>query len=224
MSYISRDVLTAGQKRYLKVKRAFDVCFALLLLLLLWPLMLLAALWVKLESPGPAIYSQRRPGYHQKIFSIYKFRSMRVETTRNGVPLSDEERVTRSGKILRKTSIDELPQLFNILKGEMSLIGPRPQLINDLETFTGEQLIRFEVLPGITSWTAIHGRNMIAVQEKYDLDVYYVQHIGFKIDAEIFFKTIPVVLSQENTVDLINEQIPASEILSDQKEREPVLK
>ena len=126
MSYISRDVLTAGQKRYLKVKRALDVCFALLLLLLLWPLMLLAALWVKLESPGPAIYSQRRPGYHQKIFSIYKFRSMRVETTRNGVPLSDEERVTRSGKILRKTSIDELPQLFNILKGEMSLIGPGP--------------------------------------------------------------------------------------------------
>ena len=192
MSYISRDVLTAGQKRYLKVKRALDVCFALLLLLLLWPLMLLAALWVKLESPGPAIYSQRRPGYHQKIFSIYKFRSMRVETTRNGVPLSDEERVTRSGKILRKTSIDELPQLFNILKGEMSLIGPRPQLINDLETFTDEQLIRFEVLPGITSW--------------------------------IFFKTIPVVLSQENTVDLINEQIPASEILSDQEEREPALK
>lgn len=224
MSYISRDVLTDGQKRYIKVKRLFDICFSLLLLLLLWPLMLLAALWVKMESSGPVIYSQRRPGYHQKIFSIYKFRSMRVETTRNGVPLSDNERITRSGNILRKTSIDELPQLFNILKGEMSLIGPRPQLINDLETFTEDQLIRFEVLPGITSWTAIHGRNMIDVQEKYNLDVYYVQHIGFRIDAEIFFKTIPLVLSQKDTVDLINEQIPASEILSDQGERETAVK
>ena len=138
MSYISRDVLTDGQKRYIKVKRLFDICFSLLLLLLLWPLMLLAALWVKMESSGPVIYSQRRPGYHQKIFSIYKFRSMRVETTRNGVPLSDNERITRSGNILRKTSIDELPQLFNILKGEMSLIGPRPQLINDLEAFMSD--------------------------------------------------------------------------------------
>lgn len=224
MTYISKDILTVSQKRYLKCKRLLDVCFALLLLFLLWPVMLAAAVWVKLESPGPAIYSQRRPGYHQKIFSIYKFRSMRVETTRNGVPLSDEERITKSGRILRKTSIDELPQLFNILKGEMSLIGPRPQLINDLATFSEEQLIRFEVLPGISSWTAIHGRNMIAVQEKYDMDVYYVRHIGFKIDAEIFFKTIPVILSQRDTVDLINEQIPASEILSDQEEREPALK
>lgn len=109
MSYISRNVLTDGQKRYIRVKRLLDICFSLLLLLLLWPLMLLAALWVKLESPGPAIYSQRRPGYHQEIFSIYKFRSMQVETTRNDVPLSDEERLTRSGRVLRKTSIDELP-------------------------------------------------------------------------------------------------------------------
>lgn len=106
----------------------------------------------------------------------------------------------------------------------MSLIGPRPQLINDLESFTEEQLVRFEVLPGITSWTAIHGRNMIAVQDKHDLDVYYVQHIGLRIDTEIFFKTIPLVLSQEDTVDLINEQIPASEILSDQEERGPAVK
>lgn len=224
MSYISKNILTASQKRYLKLKRLLDVCFSLLLLLVLWPVMLLAAVWIKLESPGPVIYSQRRPGYHQEIFSIYKFRSMRVETTRNGVPLSDEERVTRSGKVLRKTSIDELPQLINILKGEMSLIGPRPQLINDLPTFSEEQLIRFEVLPGISSWTAIHGRNMIAVQEKYDMDVYYVRHIGFKIDAEIFFKTILVVLSQKDTVDLINEQIPASEILSDEEERETAVK
>lgn len=224
MSYISRDVLTPGQKRYLTFKRLFDVCFALLLLALLWPVMLLAALWVKLESPGPVIYSQRRPGYHQEIFSIYKFRSMRVETARDGAPLSDEERMTRSGSVLRKTSVDELPQLFNILKGEMSFIGPRPQLINDLPTFSEEQLIRFEVLPGISSWPAIHGRNMIAVREKYDLDVYYVRHIGFKIDAEIFFKTIPVVLSQRDTVDLVNDQIPASEILSDEEEREAALK
>ena len=217
--YISKDVLTAKQKRYGKFKRVFDVCFALFLLIVLWPIMLLAAIWVKLESPGPAIYSQRRPGYHQEIFSIYKFRSMRVETTRDGRPLSDAERLTNSGKFLRKTSLDELPQLFNILKGEMSFIGPRPFLINDLGSYNEEQLIRFEVLPGITSWTAIHGRNMISIQDKYNYEIDYVKHFGLKIDAEIFFKTILLVLSQKDVEDLVNEEVPADAILSDLEEK-----
>lgn len=222
MSYISKNVLTKKQLRYGKVKRVFDVCFALFLLLVLWPVMLLAALWVKLESPGPVIYSQRRPGYHQKIFSIYKFRSMRVETVRDGRPLSDAERLTTSGRILRKTSIDELPQLFNILKGEMSFIGPRPFLINDLGTYTEEQLVRFEVLPGISSWTAIHGRNMNTMEDKCNYEIYYVEHYGLKIDIEIFFKTILLVLSQEDVEDLVNEEVPADAILSDLKEEESV--
>jgi lipopolysaccharide/colanic/teichoic acid biosynthesis glycosyltransferase len=137
-----------------------DVLFAILLIIPGSILMLFSIIWIRLESKGSAIFKQRRPGYHQEIFSIYKLRSMCVETVgKDGHALTDQERVTKSGNFVRKTSIDELPQLINILKGEMSFIGPRPFLINDLGTYNEEQLIRFEVLPGITSWTAIHGRN-----------------------------------------------------------------
>ncbi len=203
------------QRVYLRFKRFSDILLALLMLLILWPIMLLAAIWVKAESRGPAVFKQRRPGYHQQIFTIYKFRSMRTETMKNGVPLTDYERMTVSGKVLRKTSIDELPQLFNILKGDMSFIGPRPFLINDLGTYSREQLIRFEVLPGITSWTAIHGRNNITVQDKYNYEITYVKNIGLKIDLEIFFKTILLVLSRKDVEDKVNEERIAATIIED---------
>jgi len=177
--------------------------------------MLLAMIWVKLESRGPAVFKQRRPGKNKGIFTMYKFRSMRIETEIKGQVLTDQERLTLSGKILRKTSIDELPQLFNILKGEMSFIGPRPFLINDLGTYTQEQEIRFNVLPGITSWTAIHGRNNITVEEKYNYEIYYVKNIGLKIDLEIFFKTILLVLSCKDVEDNVNKQRIAAEIIDD---------
>ncbi len=216
LKYRPQAKFTEKQKKYLKMKRIMDVVLAVTLLLVLWPVMLAAALWVKTESKGPVIFKQRRPGYHQKIFSIYKFRSMRTEVAdKNGKALSDKERLTRSGAFLRKTSIDELPQLINILKGEMSFIGPRPFLINDLGTYSKEQLIRFDVLPGITSWTAIHGRNNQSIQDKYNQEIYYVKNISFKLDMYIFWKTISLVFSQKDIDDLETGGRIAAEILED---------
>ena len=125
--------------------------------------------------------------------------------------------MTKSGNFVRKTSIDELPQLINILKGDMSFIGPRPFLINDLGTYNDEQLIRFEVLPGITSWTALHGRNNQSIQDKYNHEIYYVKNISFKLDAYIFFKTIALVFSQKDVEDHVNEGRIAASIIEDKK-------
>lgn len=203
--YKSSHVFTVQQKTYLVFKRIFDVLLAIILGVVLSPIMLIAAIWVKAESKGPAIFKQRRPGYHQKIFTMYKFRSMKTELVdpADGHPLTSEERITLSGKVLRKTSIDELPQLWNILKGEMSFIGPRPFLINDLDTYNQKQLIRFELHPGITSWTAIHGRASVSIEEKYNYEIYYVNHIGFKVDFEVFWKTITLVITGADVEDKV---------------------
>lgn len=218
MSYVSNHEFTEKQKRYLKVKRVLDIIFALVLLIPASLIMLIFIVWIKIESKGPAIYKQRRPGYRQEIFTIYKLRSMRLETVdKMGNPLTDQERMTVSGNIARKTSVDELPQLINILKGEMSFIGPRPFLINDLGTYNEEQLIRFEVLPGITSWTAIHGRNNQTIQDKYNQEIYYVNNISFKLDMEIFFKTIALVFSQKDVEDHTTDGRIAAEIIDDTK-------
>lgn len=219
MSYVSNHTFTKAQKRYLKVKRILDVFFAIILIIPGAVVMGISIIWIKLESKGPAIFVQRRPGYHQKIFSIYKLRSMKIETVGvDGHALTDQERMTKSGNFVRKTSIDELPQLINILKGEMSFIGPRPFLINDLGTYNEEQLIRFEVLPGITSWTAIHGRNNQTIQDKYNQEIYYVNNISFKLDAYIFFKTIALVFSQKDVENHTSEGRIAAEIMDDIKE------
>lgn len=218
MAYISNYKFTKKQKRYLKIKRVLDIFFAILLLIPGSVVMGLSMVWIKKESNGPAIFEQRRPGYHQKIFSIYKLRSMRIETTNKaGEALTDQERMTKSGNFVRKTSIDELPQLINILKGDMSFIGPRPFLINDLGTYNDEQLIRFEVLPGITSWTALHGRNNQSIQDKYNHEIYYVKNISFKLDAYIFFKTIALVFSQKDVEDHTTEGRIAAQIIDDTK-------
>lgn len=218
MSYVSKHEFTPKQKRYLKVKRGLDILFALLLLIPASLIMGLCIVWIKLESKGPAIFKQRRPGYHQEIFSIYKLRSMRTETVgKDGHALTDQERMTKSGNFVRKTSIDELPQLINILKGDMSFIGPRPFLINDLGTYNEEQLVRFEVLPGITSWTAIHGRNNQTIQDKYNQEIYYVNNISFGLDMKIFFKTIALVFSQKDVEDHTTEGRIGAEIIEDDK-------
>lgn len=218
MSYISKHEFTVQQKRYLKNKRILDIIFACVLLMPASILILLSILWIRIESKGSAIFKQRRPGYHQKIFSIYKLRSMRIETVdKNGRPLTDQERLTKSGKFVRKTSIDELPQLINIIKGEMSFIGPRPFLINDLGTYNEKQLVRFEVLPGITSWTAIHGRNNQTIQEKYNQEIYYVNNISFKLDVYIFLKTIALVFSQKDVEDHTTDGRIAAEIIDDMR-------
>ncbi len=219
MSYVSKHVFTKKQKIYLKIKRVLDIIFAIILLIPALILMGISVIWIKLESKGPVIFKQRRPGYQQKIFSIYKLRSMRIETVdKNGKPLTDEERLTKSGNFVRKTSIDELPQLFNILKGEMSFIGPRPFLINDLGTYSEEQLVRFDVLPGITSWTALHGRNNQTIQDKYNHEIYYVNNISFGLDMKIFFKTIGLVLSRKDVENKTTEGRLAAEIKEDIKD------
>lgn len=211
-------MFTNQQKRYLKVKRVIDLVMAFILLVPASLLVLIFIIWIKLESKGPAIFKQRRPGYHQKIFTMYKLRSMRMETRdKNGRALTDQERMTVSGKVARKTSVDELPQLINIIKGEMSFIGPRPFLINDLGTYNDEQLVRFEVLPGITSWTAIHGRNNQTIQDKYNQEIYYVNNISFKLDMKIFFKTIALVFSQKDVEDHTTDGRIGAEIIEDDK-------
>jgi lipopolysaccharide/colanic/teichoic acid biosynthesis glycosyltransferase len=201
---MNNHIFSKKQIMYLKFKRLLDIFFALFLLAFTLPILAIAIILVKLESKGPVIYKQKRPGKNKKIFTLYKVRTMKVEVEKNGVFLNDSQRKTRVGQLLRKTSIDELPQLFNVLKGEMSLIGPRPFLINDINLYTSIQEIRFLILPGITSWTAINGRNNLSFQDKCNLEVYYVKNISLGIDVLIFFKTILTVLSLKNIDDKIN--------------------
>ncbi len=218
MAYVSTHQFTARQKRYLRIKRFLDLLLAIILLVPASIIMLFFIIWIRLESKGAAIFRQRRPGYHQKIFTMYKLRSMRVETRdKNGRALTDQERMTVSGRVARKTSIDELPQLINIIKGEMSFIGPRPFLINDLGTYSKEQLIRFDVLPGMSSWTSIHGRANQSIESKYNHEIYYVNNISLKLDMEIFIKTVALVFSQKDVEDHVTEGRIAAEIIEDKK-------
>lgn len=216
MPYQSCHQFTPSQKVYLKVKRILDIILVIILGIPALIVMAIFGIWIKLESRGPIIFKQRRTGRYQEIFTLYKLRSMRLETRdKDGRALTDQERMTISGNVARKTSVDELPQLLNILKGEMSFIGPRPFLINDLGTYNEEQLIRFEVLPGITSWTAIHGRANQTIQDKYNQEIYYVNNISFKLDMYIFFKTISLVFSQKDVEDHTTAGRIAAEIKSD---------
>ena len=185
-------------KKY--VKRLMDVILALTALLLAWPFMLIAALAVKLDSPGPVIFKQKRLGLGGKEFWFYKFRSMTVNAEHTGSGVysgKGDARVTRVGRFLRATSIDELPQLFNILKGDMSCIGPRPPLTYHpwpIEEYTDEQLRMFEVRPGVSGWAQINGRKDVEWHKRIELNVWYVDHCSFVLDMKIFFMTIFKVL------------------------------
>lgn len=182
---------------YKYVKRALDFISALFLLIILSPVLALSALLIALRHDGPILFKQERPGKDGRIFTVYKLRTMSTERyDKNGRELSDFERMTRLGQLLRKTSIDELPQLFNILKGDMSFIGPRPLLKEYLELYSSEQMRRHEVLPGISGWAQVNGRNTLTWDEKFTYDVYYVDNYSFKMDMKIFMKTIANVLSQ----------------------------
>lgn len=183
---------------YRYIKRIMDFTVALLLLVILSPLMLLATVLIASKHDGPVLFKQERPGKDGRIFTVYKFRTMSTRLyDKNGRELNDLERMTGVGKLLRKTSIDELPQLLNILKGEMSFIGPRPLLTEYLELYSPEQMRRHEVLPGISGWAQVNGRNTLTWEEKFAYDVYYVDHYSFKMDMKIFFKTIENVIRQD---------------------------
>ncbi len=195
-------------KVYIHIKSILDILLAAISLVILSPFMLITATAIKLDSKGPILFKQKRPGKKGKIFTISKFRTMRVETEENGRPLGDMERMTRVGNILRKTSIDELPQLFNILTGNMSFIGPRPLLDRYLEHYTPEQMRRHDVKPGISGWAQVNGRNTITWEEKFKLDVWYVDHISFGLDVKIIVKTILSVLSKSGVNNSSNDTMP----------------
>lgn len=186
-------------KYYPTVKRLFDIAFSTLLIVLSSPVMLACALAIKLNDPeGPVLFRQKRPGYKGHIFTVNKFRSMRVATVdSSGQSLSDMERMLPVGRIIRKLSLDELPQLFNISRGEMSFIGPRPLLVQYLPLYTSEQMRRHDVLPGISGWAQVNGRNTISWESKFKYDVYYVDNICLWLDMTILIKTILSVLKRE---------------------------
>lgn len=179
------------------IKRIFDFIFALILGIPALLIVGVCYIAVKATTKGPAFFVQERPGYKGKIFSIYKLRTMRVETEENGRQLSDAERITKVGKIIRACSFDELPQLLNVLKGEMSFIGPRPLLTQYLSLYTPEQMRRHDVLPGISGWAQVNGRNELTWEQKFERDVYYVDHISFALDVKILFMTIHNVLQHQ---------------------------
>ena len=183
---------------YTKVKRIVDFILAVILLIIFAIPMLIVAIAVKLEDGGPIIYKSRRMGKNLKEFNVYKFRSMKTKREELKSNLSHDEMVTKVGKIIRKTSLDELPQLFNILKGEMSFIGPRPWIPEYYKWFTEEQKKRADVLPGISGLAQVKGRNGIDIFKKIDYDLEYVHNMSLKQDIKIIFETIGTVFSESN--------------------------
>lgn len=181
-----------------KIKRSFDIIFSLTVLIMLSPIFLIIAILVKIKLGGHIFFVQERIGMYNRPFKMYKFRTMRNTKDSSGNLLSDNERLTKFGKILRSTSLDELPEFFNILRGEMSLIGPRPLLPEYLPLYSGEQIKRHNVLPGLTGWAQINGRNSISWTEKFKLDVWYVENWSLKLDLKIFFLTIVKVIKRED--------------------------
>ncbi|EAH9654618.1 undecaprenyl phosphate N,N'-diacetylbacillosamine 1-phosphate transferase [Campylobacter jejuni] len=176
-------------------KRIFDFILALVLLVLFSPVILIIALLLKITQ-GSVIFTQNRPGLDEKIFKIYKFKTMSDERDEKGELLSDELRLKAFGKIVRSLSLDELLQLFNVLKGDMSFVGPRPLLVEYLPLYNKEQKLRHKVRPGITGWAQVNGRNAISWQKKFELDVYYVKNISFLLDLKIMFLTALKVLKR----------------------------
>lgn len=179
------------------IKRSIDIITSLVGIIILSPLFLILYIMVKSKLGSPAVFKQERPGRYGRIFTMYKFRSMTEERDENGELLPDEVRLTGFGKLLRKTSMDELPELFNILKGDMSLVGPRPLLVRYLDRYTKEQARRHDVRPGLTGWAQINGRNAISWEEKFKLDVWYVDNLSLWLDVKIFVKTFVKVFKSE---------------------------
>lgn len=178
-------------------KRFFDVVAAVCGLVVLGPLLLIVAIGVLLLLGTPIIFSQIRPGHKEAPFTLYKFRSMRDVKDEQGKLLPDAKRLTRFGKLLRATSLDELPALWNVVRGDMSLVGPRPLLMEYLPLYTPEQARRHDVRPGITGWAQVNGRNVISWEEKFNLDVWYVDNQSFWLDLKILFMTVKKVLIRE---------------------------
>ena len=183
----------------LYLKRLFDFCISLVTLIIISPLLLMIAVWLHFANRGAgAFFFQPRPGKDAKIFKVIKFKTMTDEKDAEGNLLPDEQRLTNVGKFVRSTSIDELPQLINVLKGDMALIGPRPLRVEYLPIYNKEQARRHEVRPGISGWAQCHGRNAISWTEKFKLDVWYVDHVSLLVDIKIILLTVKNVLMRKD--------------------------
>lgn len=179
------------------MKRFFDILISLLVLVLLSPVLLLVAMLIRLNLGSPVMFRQVRPGLNAKPFEMVKFRTMRDALDTEGNPLPDEKRMTRLGSLLRATSLDELPELWNVLKGNMSLVGPRPLLMEYLPLYSPEQFRRHEVRPGVTGWAQINGRNALSWEKKFKLDVWYVDNHSLRLDLKILVLTVKQVLVRD---------------------------
>ncbi len=178
-------------------KRLLDILAAFILLLLASPILLVVVLILYYQNKSKVFFFQERPGWHQKAFKIIKFKTMTDTKDAKGKMLPDNQRITKAGNIIRKLSIDELPQLINVLKGDMSLVGPRPLLFKYIPLYSAEQLRRHNVRPGITGWAQVNGRNSISWNKKFELDVYYVDHLSFILDIKILWMTFMKVIQSE---------------------------
>ena len=179
-----------------RIKRVLEFIIALIGLILASPILLVVAILVKTKLGSPILFRQQRVGLNGEIFEMVKFRTMKDATDSEGNPLPDEERLTKFGQLLRKTSLDELPELWNVLKGDMSLVGPRPLLVEYLPLYSKEQMKRHHVRPGITGYAQVNGRNNISWTKKFELDVYYVENFSLWLDVKILFQTVAKVLGQ----------------------------
>lgn len=196
------------------IKRGLDFILALIASIILSPVILIVAVLVRIKLGSPVLFKQPRPGKNEKIFNMYKFRTMTDARDENGELLPDEVRLTKFGKTLRSTSLDELPELFNILKGDMSIVGPRPLLVRYLPLYNERQKHRHEVRPGFTGLAQVNGRNSISWEEKFEWDVKYVEHVTFLQDCRIILKTIGVVLKRDgisSTTSATMEEFKGSE-------------
>lgn len=180
------------------LKRTFDIIFSFVLLLILSPVFFLVSNKIAKNLGKPVFFRQRRPGLNTKVFEMIKFRSMRDAIDKSGYPLPDSERLTTFGLRLRSSSLDELPGLWNVLKGDMSLVGPRPLLVEYLPLYSVEQAKRHNVRPGVTGWAQVNGRNAISWEDKFTYDVWYVENQSFRLDLKILFLTVKKVIKREN--------------------------
>ena len=179
------------------IKRLLDIILSLAALMVLSPILLITAVLVRIKLGSPVIFRQERPGRYGKIFRLYKFRSMTDDRDETGNILPDDLRLTRFGRLLRSTSLDELPELFNILRGDMSIVGPRPLLVKYLPLYNDEQKHRHDVRPGLTGWAQVHGRNLLSWEDKFRCDVWYTRNISFATDVRIVLLTVKCIFARE---------------------------
>ncbi len=199
------------------IKRPMDFILALCAIIVLAPVLLIIAILVRIKLGSPVLFKQKRPGLNEKIFTLYKFRTMTDERDENGELLPDSDRLTKFGRLIRSTSLDELPELFNILKGDMSIVGPRPQLVRDMVFMTPEQRQRHSVLPGLSGWAQVNGRNNITWEEKLALDLEYIKSITFFNDVKIVLMTFVKVFKSD---DISTDGMDTAEDLVDYLLRE----